>query len=70
MLEGTTPTRLEMSSMISHSCLASPAGSITASVMLMKGVVNSPRKGSGKSSRSYIVVAGRTKSACRAVSLT
>ena len=34
-LEGTIPIRFEMSSMISHSCLASPAGSRTASVIWM-----------------------------------
>ncbi len=59
-LEGTIPIRSEMSSMISHSWRASPAGSTTASVMLMNGFVNSDRKGSGTSSRSRKVVAGST----------
>ena len=58
--EGTTPIRFEISSIISHSWRASPAGSTTGSVMLMKGVVKRLRNGSGKSSRSYIVVAGST----------
>ncbi len=46
-LEGTTPTRAATSSMISHSCRASPDGSTTASVELMNGFVNRERNGSG-----------------------
>ena len=56
--------------MISHSCRASPAGSTTGSVIWMNGVVKRLRNGSGKSSRSYIVVAGSTKSQRREVSET
>ena len=69
-LEGTTPMRSAISSITSHSWRASPRGSTTASVIWMNGVLNSARNGSGKSSRSYIVVAGRTKSQCREVSVT
>ena len=54
------PIRAAMSSITSHSCRASPAGSTTASVMLMNGFVNNDRNGSGTSSRSRNVVAGST----------
>ena len=56
--------------MISHSWRASPRGSTTASVIWMNGVLNRARNGSGKSSRSYMVVAGSTKSQWRDVSVT
>ncbi len=45
--------------MTSHSWRASPAGSTTFSVACRNGVVNSAWNGSRKSSRSYIVVAGK-----------
>ena len=46
--------------MMAHSGRACPAGATTASVAWRNGVGCSTWNGSGKSSRSYIVVAGST----------
>jgi hypothetical protein len=59
-LEGTMPMRREIASITSHSWRASPRGSTTASVIWMNGFENRARNGSGKSSRSYMVVDGNT----------